>query len=453
MRHRRDPTASTDATWIPSVLDGMAGPSGAPRPRRLGPGSVRGQSGWPTAGCPSSTSTGSPQPMASADGRYHIVFNGEILNYRALRAELDYPFRTDGDTEVLLALFIEGGLAALGRARGQFAFAIHDGSPERHLAVRDRLGDPSALLPSRRLHLVFGVGGQGSAGPPATAVRAARRGRAGRLPASARRAGSRTLFSGREEGPARSACCVVGRRRDLHGGYWDLPPIRAMSSTSDARCQRSTRSTRALVDAVGRGLGGRRPGRLLPQRWCRQQPHRRSGEPSRTPPAHLLRPASATHGSTSGDHARAVSQHSGPSTTRCRSAPRTSRPCGLDHLASRRTMSEPADIAVFRLAQEARCGQGRAVRRRQRRALRGLPEVPLRDRPPCRRGRFLRFRRVVLGPWSAACRTRAPPEDCARAMEGRDTSDRMTTWFAPFPPGVIRLLGTRPLIRRLRRPA
>jgi asparagine synthase (glutamine-hydrolysing) len=41
---------------------------------------------------------GSPQPMASADGRLHVVFNGEILNYRELRRSLRYPFRTSGDT-------------------------------------------------------------------------------------------------------------------------------------------------------------------------------------------------------------------------------------------------------------------------------------------------------------------------------------------------------------------
>ena len=41
---------------------------------------------------------GSQQPMAGANGRTHLVFNGEILNYRELRAGLSYPFRTRGDT-------------------------------------------------------------------------------------------------------------------------------------------------------------------------------------------------------------------------------------------------------------------------------------------------------------------------------------------------------------------
>lgn len=83
---------------------------------------------------------GSPQPMQSVDGRLCVTFNGEILNYRQLRKELDYPFRTDGDTEVLLALYRKHGIAGVSKLRGQFAFAIQDlDSGDTHL-VRDRLG-------------------------------------------------------------------------------------------------------------------------------------------------------------------------------------------------------------------------------------------------------------------------------------------------------------------------
>lgn len=83
---------------------------------------------------------GSQQPMADAGGRVHVVFNGEILNYRELRSGLSYPFRTSGDTEVLLAMYAKYGPGAVDRLRGQFAFAIHDSaSRETHL-FRDRLG-------------------------------------------------------------------------------------------------------------------------------------------------------------------------------------------------------------------------------------------------------------------------------------------------------------------------
>ena len=84
--------------------------------------------------------TGSRQPMSTADGTAHLVFNGEILNYRQLRRQLNYPFRTNGDTEVLLALHKSRGPRAVTSLRGQFAYALHDSTTgETHL-FRDRLG-------------------------------------------------------------------------------------------------------------------------------------------------------------------------------------------------------------------------------------------------------------------------------------------------------------------------
>jgi len=84
---------------------------------------------------------GGDQPMVSADGRTAIVYNGEVFNYRELRAELaaEYEFRTQCDTEVLLAAFGKWGPACLARLNGQFAFVIYDG--ERFFAARDRLGE------------------------------------------------------------------------------------------------------------------------------------------------------------------------------------------------------------------------------------------------------------------------------------------------------------------------
>lgn len=84
--------------------------------------------------------SGSPQPMASADGTLHIAFNGEILNYRQLRKELRGPWRTNGDTEVLLELHRQKGTGALGGLRGQFAYALHDDLAGVTWLVRDRVG-------------------------------------------------------------------------------------------------------------------------------------------------------------------------------------------------------------------------------------------------------------------------------------------------------------------------
>jgi len=86
---------------------------------------------------------GGAQPMASADGRYVLAYNGELYNFRALRAELEaqgHRFHTRSDTEVLLRALIEWGRGALARLDGMFAFALWDARERRLLAARDRLG-------------------------------------------------------------------------------------------------------------------------------------------------------------------------------------------------------------------------------------------------------------------------------------------------------------------------
>jgi len=83
------------------------------------------------------------QPMATADGRHTIVFNGEVYNYRELRASLETRgerFTTGSDTEVLLRLLACDGPAALGRVRGMFALGWWDAEARALVLARDRFG-------------------------------------------------------------------------------------------------------------------------------------------------------------------------------------------------------------------------------------------------------------------------------------------------------------------------
>ncbi len=83
------------------------------------------------------------QPMSSADGKYWIVYNGEIFNYIELKTELKssgYSFRTESDTEVLLNAFIHYGEKCLNKLNGQFVFAIWNNEKEELFIARDRVG-------------------------------------------------------------------------------------------------------------------------------------------------------------------------------------------------------------------------------------------------------------------------------------------------------------------------
>lgn len=83
------------------------------------------------------------QPMHHVGNRYSIIFNGEIYNYRALRAELSARgevFRTHGDTEVILALYAREGAAMLRRLRGMYAIAIWDAETRSLFLARDPYG-------------------------------------------------------------------------------------------------------------------------------------------------------------------------------------------------------------------------------------------------------------------------------------------------------------------------
>ena len=123
---------------------------------------------------------GGGQPMATPDGRFHIVFNGEVYNFRALRAGLESHgerFASGSDTEVLLRLVSRGGVTRLSEVRGMFAFACWDALERSLLVARDRFGIKPLYVAAGQKHIAFAselgalrASGLGGAGTSAAGV-------------------------------------------------------------------------------------------------------------------------------------------------------------------------------------------------------------------------------------------------------------------------------------------
>ena len=98
------------------------------------------------------------QPMADSSGEVHVVFNGEIYNFRALRTWLEsrgHAFRSECDTEILVHLYRECGDAMVERLDGDFAFGIWDDRRQRLFLARDRIGVKPLYFVQRPEGLAF----------------------------------------------------------------------------------------------------------------------------------------------------------------------------------------------------------------------------------------------------------------------------------------------------------
>ncbi len=102
------------------------------------------------------TSEAANQPFYDATGRYTIIFNGEIYNFKEVKKELgEYTFRTTGDTEVLLYCYIKYGKECVNKLNGFFAFAVYDKEEKNLFIARDRMGIKPLLVYQDENKLLF----------------------------------------------------------------------------------------------------------------------------------------------------------------------------------------------------------------------------------------------------------------------------------------------------------
>ncbi|MEM7142383.1 MAG: asparagine synthase (glutamine-hydrolyzing) [Actinomycetota bacterium] len=297
---------------------------------------------------------GSQQPMHTVDGRQHLIFNGEILNYRSVRAGLsDHAFQTDGDTETLFASVLRHGPAGLAELRGQFAFALYDEDDGSVLLARDRMGVLPLYYAVRPDRVVFGS--EVKALLPLLDQRPSVNDAALDDFLAQRAVGApHTLFDGVRAVRPGHALRIHADGRLEESPYWTLPvaapieisPQDAVTAVSDALIA-STEEALVADVPVGAYLSGGVDSSLTVALVAKV-----TGEPSR------VKTFSAGFVDNPHDelpHARTVAEHVGtdhrevmidpagfldawPTLTWHRDAP----------------LSEPADIAVFQLAKAAR---------------------------------------------------------------------------------------------------
>jgi asparagine synthase (glutamine-hydrolysing) len=96
------------------------------------------------------------QPMASICGRYILIFNGEIYNFRKLRRSINYPWKSNSDTETILGALVCFGLdRTLEMLDGMFAFALYDLQLNQLILVRDRSGEKPLYFSTKNGALIF----------------------------------------------------------------------------------------------------------------------------------------------------------------------------------------------------------------------------------------------------------------------------------------------------------
>lgn len=386
----------------------------------------------------------SHQPMHSIDGRWVLAFNGEIFNHASLRAHLDYPFRTRGDTEVIVAGLALEGISFVERLQGQFAFVAHDLRTDTTHLVRDRLG----ILPLYYRHvpgaIAFGseVKALLAVGPP---PQVDHRSLDAYLGARAVPAPD-TLFEGvKKVRPAHRVSILPGAHlEDVQ--YWAPPECDpegtwsagdAIEAVGDG-VREAVRAALVADVPVGAYLSGGLDSSLI----VAQMKQLRGDDP-----VHTFSAGFGDHPQDELPWARRVSTLLGTQHHEVQM-----RPTDFEDLWASLTwhrdapISEPADIAVFGLA--------RAAREHVRVVLSGEGGDELfGGYPKYRFARFAerttvlpaRLRSGVAGQVERRLGGHARARTALRAVAAGDVTEQHDTWFAPFTSAERRaLLGAAP---------
>ncbi len=387
---------------------------------------------------------GSAQPMHSSDGRLHVTFNGEILNFSALRRSVPYPYRTQGDTEVLLAVFAAHGPDGVAHLHGQYAYALHDSSDGSTWLVRDRLGILPLYYYLDDRVLIFGseVKALIAVLPVPLEVDHSSLGNylAGRsVPAP------HTLFKGIHKLPAGHRLRVLPDGRTELVRYWSIPEAEPTSDVSDGAAvslvgdalERAVEEALVADVPVGAYLSGGVDSSLIVALMAKLRAgagvetfSAGFGEP-RLDELPFARQVSAALGTRHHEVTVTPSdfQELWPKLTRNRDAP----------------LSEPADVAVYRLAALAR--------ERVKVVLSGEGSDELfAGYPKYRFAGLVAGADAMLPSWArmkvATSLERALPVGgnrlriALRAAAAGSDEERMQAWFAPFTASErVRLLG------------
>lgn len=395
----------------------------------------------------------SHQPMHSVDGRWVLAFNGEIFNHASLRAHLDYPFRTRGDTEVVVAGLALEGISFVERLQGQFALVAHDLRTGTTHLVRDRLG----ILPLYYRHIPGGIafGSEVKAlltvGPPPQVDHRSLDAYLGARSV----ASPDTLFEGvKKIRPAHRVSIMPGGHLE-EASYWS-PPVcdpegtwsadEAIEAVGDG-VREAVRAAMVADVPVGAYLSGGLDSSLI----VAQMQQLRGDEP-----VHTFSAGFGDHPQDELPWARRVSTLLGTQHHEVQL-----RPTDFEDLWARLTwhrdapISEPADIAVFGLA--------RAAREHVRVVLSGEGGDELfAGYPKYRFARFAerttmlpaRLRAGLAGPVERRLGGHTRARTALRAVVAGDVTEQHSTWFAPFTAAERQdLLGTAPPPERRPTPA